>query len=541
MGSSQTRNVGLARERAGDRNPLPLAARELVRVLVAIGGGEADLRQQRVDARANGAPAAHEPLRADRLGDDVDDAPARIEARIRILEDHLQLAAQRLVAPAGRECGDVRAVVTDRARREAIEAHDQTRHRRFAAARFADEAERLAAPDVEAHVVDRVQQDAAAGARARGSATAATRRTSSCACVTCSRLRCRVTAAPSHRASTRRATRRHRADPAARAGTGRRRARSADGTGSPAGMAVSRGIVPSICTSRSRSPASDGIEPIRPIVYGCRGCADHVRHRPDLDDAPGVHHGDAIGRFGDHAHVVRDQHHRRAVIAAQALQQRDDLRLDRHVERGGRLVGDDQLRSARERERDHDALAHAARELVRIVVDAPRGGRNADFLQQARSRALRAALSLMRQVRADRLGRAGARSYTADRARSAGPGRSRRCAGRGCGASRRATACRCARRRARISPAATRPGGSSRPMIAAPVSDLPAPDSPTTPSTSPGAMANDTSSTAVSTPRRVGNSTRRWRTSSSGHGSPHGSAWQRARIRAQRRSCAASD
>ena len=30
-----------------------------------------------------------------------------------------------------------------------------------------------------------------------------------------------------------------------------------------------------------------------------------------------------------------------------------------------------------------------------------------------------------------------------------------------------------------------RPGGSSRPMIAMPVSDLPAPDSPTTPSTSP--------------------------------------------------------
>ena len=61
----------------------------------------------------------------------------------------------------------------------------------------------------------------------------------------------------------------------------------------------------------------------------------------------------------------------------------------------------------------------------------------------------------------------------------------------------------------RISPPAMRPGGSSRPMMAAPVSDLPAPDSPTTPSTSPGAMSNETSSTATSVPRRVGNSTRR--------------------------------
>ena len=34
-------------------------------------------------------------------------------------------------------------------------------------------------------------------------------------------------------------------------------------------------------------------------------------------------------------------------------------------------------------------------------------------------------------------------------------------------------------------PPAMRPGGSMKPMIAAPVSDLPAPDSPTTPSTSP--------------------------------------------------------
>src|SRR5919107_1860656 len=40
----------------------------------------------------------------------------------------------------------------------------------------------------------------------------------------------------------------------------------------------------------------------------------------------------------------------------------------------------------------------------------------------------------------------------------------------------------------RISPPAIRPGGSSRPMIAAPVSDLPAPDSPTTPRSGAGIL-----------------------------------------------------
>ena len=55
-------------------------------------------------------------------------------------------------------------------------------------------------------------------------------------------------------------------------------------------------------------------------------------------------------------------------------------------------------------------------------------------------------------------------------------------------------------------------------MIAAPVSDLPAPDSPTTPRISPGAIENETSSSATSVPRRPGNSTRSLETSSSGGG-----------------------
>src|SRR5690606_5426175 len=64
----------------------------------------------------------------------------------------------------------------------------------------------------------------------------------------------------------------------------------------------------------------------------------------------------------------------------------------------------------------------------------------------------------------------------------------------------------------RISPEATRPGGSSRPMMEAPVSDFPAPDSPTTPRISPGAMSKEISSSARSVPWRLGNSTTRFLT-----------------------------
>ena len=71
----------------------------------------------------------------------------------------------------------------------------------------------------------------------------------------------------------------------------------------------------------------------------------------------------------------------------QALDQVEDLRLDGHVERGRRLVGDQQLGVAGERHGDHHALAHAARELVRVVVERARRGRDADQLEQLDRRA----------------------------------------------------------------------------------------------------------------------------------------------------------
>src|SRR5664279_2447905 len=61
-----------------------------------------------------------------------------------------------------------------------------------------------------------------------------------------------------------------------------------------------------------------------------------------------------------------------------------------------------------------------------------------------------------------------------------------------------------------------RPGGSIRPMTARPVTDFPAPDSPTTPSTSPLAMSKEIPSMARSGGWRVTNSTLRWRTERTG-------------------------
>jgi hypothetical protein len=88
-----------------------------------------------------------------------------------------------------------------------------------------------------------------------------------------------------------------------------------------------------------------------------------------FDLVAAVHHEHAVGNFGHHAHVVRDEEHAHAHLLLQLADELKDLRLDRHVERGGGLVGDQELRLAGERHRDHHALAHAARELVRKAVE----------------------------------------------------------------------------------------------------------------------------------------------------------------------------
>ena len=91
------------------------------------------------------------------------------------------------------------------------------------------------------------------------------------------------------------------------------------------------------------------------------GCAARRRAGPLLDADAVLQHGDPVGDLGHDAEIVRDEEDGRAVLLPQRVDQLQDLRLGRHVERRRRLVGDDELRLERERHGDHDALALAAR------------------------------------------------------------------------------------------------------------------------------------------------------------------------------------
>jgi hypothetical protein len=80
-------------ERAGDADALPLAAGELVREAVAVLGAEADGPQQLGDALL--ALRAVDVVDPQGLGDDLAHRHARVQRRVRILEDDLDLTPHR--------------------------------------------------------------------------------------------------------------------------------------------------------------------------------------------------------------------------------------------------------------------------------------------------------------------------------------------------------------------------------------------------------------------------------------------------------------
>ena len=128
---------------------------------------------------------------------------------------------------------------------------------------------------------------------------------------------------------------------------------------------------------------------------------DDLRDAALLDDASGVHDRDAIGDLDGGADVVGDEDHRHAGLALQFAQEQQNLDLHRRVERRGRLVGEQQARLAGQRQGDHRALAHAARELVGIGVETSPGLRNLHpFKHLQRLRA--GACIVDRVMRADR-------------------------------------------------------------------------------------------------------------------------------------------
>ena len=93
-----------------------------------------------------------------RLGHLAPPQPERdVLGHVEVLEQRVGLEHRVDVALVGRHGGDVLAVEPDRARRRLLEAGDQPQGRRLAAARRPEQREELPLPDLQRHVLDRLE------------------------------------------------------------------------------------------------------------------------------------------------------------------------------------------------------------------------------------------------------------------------------------------------------------------------------------------------------------------------------------------------
>ena len=145
---------GVQHQRASDADALPLSSGELVRVAVDEVRVQANDPHDLLHLLLRLAPTRDSKV-AQRLGDDVAHRHARVQGRVGVLEDHLDLLAHpaQLLAT---QLGHVHVPEEHAARRGGLEPNDDPAQRRLSAAGLADEAQRLALPDHQVHAVHRM-------------------------------------------------------------------------------------------------------------------------------------------------------------------------------------------------------------------------------------------------------------------------------------------------------------------------------------------------------------------------------------------------
>ena len=161
---------GLQGDGPRDADALALTARQLVGIPLAVGGPQRDAFEQRVDLAPRLVSRCRAAMEAQRLGDDVGHPPARVERGLRVLEDHLELRAQR-AQPVFRQVGDVAPVEQQAARGRPVEPDQGAPQAGLAGAALADDAERVAGREREVDAVQNVDRRG----RAEGRLTAVIR------------------------------------------------------------------------------------------------------------------------------------------------------------------------------------------------------------------------------------------------------------------------------------------------------------------------------------------------------------------------------
>ncbi len=155
-GSSAMMSLRLDCQRPRDGDALALAAAEFVRIFADVARRK-PTRSSSSDTFLGMSRARHVLVRADGLGQRVVHRHARVERRVRVLENHLEIPAR--VAQGGAfQSGEVAPAEHDLpgGRRDQLE--DRAPERGFAAAGFADQAEHLAFAQGQVDAVHRLDR-----------------------------------------------------------------------------------------------------------------------------------------------------------------------------------------------------------------------------------------------------------------------------------------------------------------------------------------------------------------------------------------------
>ena len=117
-----------------------------------------------------------------------------------------------------------------------------------------------------------------------------------------------------------------------------------------------------------------------PLGVGVQWCGQDRLGRRHLHQLAGVHDADAIAELDHERQIVGDEQDGKVELLLERIDLLQDLPLHHHVQRRGRLVHDQQLGVEGHGDGDHQPLAHAAGELVRVIPQPARV--DVDYLQQ---------------------------------------------------------------------------------------------------------------------------------------------------------------
>ncbi len=101
-------------------------------------------------------------------------------------------------------------------------------------------------------------------------------------------------------------------------------------------------------------------------------------------ETPGIHHRSMGGMLRHDPQVVGDENEPHLLLLTESMDEVQNLRLNGHIQGGGRLVGDEQAGTARQCHGNHHPLAHPSGELVGVIVIALFRGRDADLPEEFR-------------------------------------------------------------------------------------------------------------------------------------------------------------